>query len=193
MTDLASRTGSDDTAVVFFSGHGAHDLLDGNSRQYILPHDCDPTDLAGTAITGDEMTAMLRQIRADRLLVSFDSCHSGGAGDPKRLPPQLKQGLNEDYYQALAQGKGRVIIASSRADEVSWVLPAMKNSLFTHYLLEALRGEGKVLGDGYVRVFDLFRHIAEHVPQRANQHPIFKAAAMEEDFPIALIGRSLDV
>jgi hypothetical protein len=64
----------------------------------------------------------------------------------------------------------------------------MRNSLFTHYLLEALRGQGKTLGDGYVRVFDVFRHVADRVPTRAEQHPIFKATAMEEDFPIALGG-----
>ena len=65
----------------------------------------------------------------------------------------------------------------------------MKNSLFTHYLLEALRGQGRTLGDGYVRVFDLFRYVADHVPAKANQHPIFKTTAMEEDFPVALTGR----
>jgi uncharacterized caspase-like protein len=80
-------------------------------------------------------------------------------------------------------------MASCRPDEVSWALSGMSNSLFTHYLLEALRGGGKTLGDGYVRVFDVFRHVADHVPTRANQHPIFKAAAMEEDFPIAFAGR----
>lgn len=187
LADLVRRTDQGDTAVIFFSGHGAHDLADGNSRQYILPYDCDPADLPATAITGDEMTSMLRQIRANRLLVLFDSCHSGGAGDPKALFPRLKLGLSEDYYQVLAQGKGRVVIASSRVDEYSWVLPEMSNSLFTHYLLKALRGEGKTLGDGYVRVFDVFRHVAEHVPRKARQHPIFKATAMEEDFPIALV------
>jgi hypothetical protein len=35
-------------------------------------------------------------------------------------------------------------------------------------------------------VFDVFRHVADHVPAKADQHPIFKAAAMEEDFPVAL-------
>ena len=80
-------------------------------------------------------------------------------------------------------------MASSRPDEYSWVLREMRNSLFTHYLLEALRGRAKTLGDGYVRVFDVFRHVAEHVPQRADQHPIFKASAMEEDYPVALTVR----
>lgn len=191
LTELALRTGPDDTVIVFFSGHGAHDLNSEN-KQYILPYDCLLNDLDGTAISGEEMTALVRQIQAGRLVVLFDACHSGGAGDPKGMLANLKQGLGECYFEGLAQGKGRVIMASSRPDEVSWALGDMKNSLFTHYLLEALRGQAKTLGDGYVRVFDVFRHIAEHVPLQAqmvnvSQHPVFKAAAMEEDFPIALV------
>jgi hypothetical protein len=209
LAKLAQAAGPDDTAVVFFSGHGARvsDLrglgdLEGLAgrdlrglgnlegllgREYLLPYDVDLFDLPRTAISGDEMTALLRQIRAGRLLVLFDSCHSGAAGEPKAAVPMLKAGLSEDYYAGLAQGKGRVVIASCRADEVSWVLPGMRNSLFTHHLLEAFGGAARTLGDGYVRVFDVFRHVAERVPRRASQHPIFKAAGMEEDFPIALM------
>ena len=199
LADLAARSGPEDTAVVFFSGHGAHEPGSSNLKpetsstkpsQYILPYDCDPADLPGTAISGDEMTEMLREIQAGRLLVLFDSCHSGGAGDPKGPLPRVRRGLSEGYYEALAQGKGRVVIASSRPGEDSWGLHGMRNSLFTHYLLEALRGEGRTLGDGYVRVFDVFRHVADHVPAKADQHPIFKAAAMEEDFPIAFLPES---
>jgi metacaspase-1 len=192
LADLSARVGPDDTTIVFFSGHGAHDSHDGEVRQYILPYDCDLSDLRKTALAGDEMTALLRSINAGRLLMFIDSCHSGGAGDPKAGLPQMKRGLSEEYYEALAQGKGRVVIASSRPDELSWTLRDMHNSLFTHYLLEALRGQGRTLGDGYVRVFDVFRHVAEHVPARASQagiqqHPIFKASAMEDDFPLGLV------
>lgn len=183
--DLAARAGPEDTAVVFFSGHGAHSWA-GGGTQYLLPYDCDPLDLPGTAISGDEMTGLLREIQAGRLLVLFDSCHSGGVGEPKGVE-EIQTGLGEGYYQALAQGTGRIVMASSRPDEVSWTLAGMANSLFTYYLLEALRGECRTLGDGYVRVFDLFRHVAEHVPTRADQHPLFKATAMEEDFPVALV------
>jgi len=185
LTDLAARTSSNDTVIVFFSGHGAHNPQGEGTQQYILPYDCVPFNLQNTSIAGDEMTALLRTIKAGRLLVLFDSCHSGGAGEPKGGLLGMKNGLSENYYQALARGQGRVVIASSRPDELSWVLPGMGNSLFTHYLLEALRGQGPTLGDGYVRVFDLFRHVANYVPRQAPQHPIFKVAQMEDDFPVA--------
>lgn len=77
-------------------------------------------------------------------------------------------------------------MASSRVDEFSLVLPGMRNSLFTHYLMEGLQGGVPTRGDGLVHIFDLFRHISEEVPKRAQQHPIFKAHDMENDFPVAL-------
>lgn len=186
LADLARCTGSGDTAVVFFSGHGARATVGDRVRQYIVPYDCTLADLDGTAIAGEDLTSLLQTIPVGRLLAILDSCHSGGAADPKTLAASLTPGLGEDYYAALAQGKGRVVIASSRPDEISWALGGMRNSLFTYYILEALRGGCQTLGDGYIHVFDLFRHVARQIPLKANQHPIFKASAMEDDFPVAL-------
>jgi hypothetical protein len=62
----------------------------------------------------------------------------------------------------------------------------MNNSLFTHYLLEALRGHASTHEDGLIRVFDVFHYIAENVPTRGPQHPIFKATDLQNNFPIAL-------
>ncbi len=186
LNELIKRTSVDDTVIIFFSGHGF--CSNGNEIQhYLAPYDINPADLLRTAISGDEMTLFFKRIKAGRILVILDCCHSAGIGDPKRLSSQTNYGLSEDYYQLLAQGKGRVVIASSRSDEVSWILPGMNNSLFTHYLIEALSGKAKTLGDGYIRVFDIFRHIAEFVPMKANQHPIFKAADLDTDFAIALV------
>jgi hypothetical protein len=187
---LAQRVGPEDTAIVYFSGHGMRNPAGGDAQQYILPYDAGLANLAGTAIRGDQMTALLREVKAGRLLVIFDSCHSGGAADPK-APGDLAHGLSEDYYAGLAQGRGRVVMASSLPEEESLILRGAANSLFTTHLLEALRGAGPTLGDGYVRVFDLFRHVARQVPAQARrvyrqQTPIFKATAMDEDFAVAL-------
>lgn len=191
---LAERTKPDDTAVIFFSGHGWHHRGGDGKNQYIMPVDGDPGNLAATALDGDEMSALLHKIKAGRLLAIFNSCHSGGAAEVLGEDAgEVQLGLSEDYFAGLAQGQGRVVIASSRSAESSLVLLSMRNSLFTHYLLEALRGEGPQLGDGYIRVFDLFRHVSERVPARAElegymQQPILKVNVFEKDFPVALGG-----
>jgi hypothetical protein len=190
LTWLAGTAGPDATAVFFFSGHGGRVKKGRSTVHYLIPYDCDPDDLDHTALSGQELTGLLRQVRAARLLVFFDCCYAGGTGATKGLAagrPDFKAGLEERYYQQLGKGAGRVIMASSRADETSLVLPGMANSLFTHYLLEALRGQAATRGDDLIRVFDVFHYVSVAVPQRdSRQHPIFKADDLENNFAVAL-------
>lgn len=184
---LSQVSDAGDTAVLFFSGHGGRSKNNDEMVNYLIPYDGDPNNLGDTAISGGELTNLLRAIEAQRLLAFFDSCYSGGTGDAKDFELiGFKSGLSEEYYGHLAQGTGRVIVASSRSDEVSLVLGDMNNSLFTHYLLEALQGGVRTRADGLIRVFDLFDYVSEKVPTRGKQHPIFKAADLENNFPIAL-------
>jgi len=142
--------------------------------------------IAQTAISGNELTDALRAIPARKLIVVFDCCHAGGIGQPKDpAAPTLKTGLSEQYYNALKTGRGRVILASSRDDEPSWVLPNAENSLFTQHLLAGLRGGAPGPG-GVIRIFDLFHYLQPKViADQPDQHPIFKAE-LEENFPVAL-------
>ncbi len=76
-------------------------------------------------------------------------------------------------------------MASSRENELSWILPNAANSLFTQHLLGGFRG-GIQSNDGLIRIFDLFEYLQPKVTaDKPSQHPIFKAE-LEENFPIAL-------
>jgi hypothetical protein len=194
---LASVAGSDATAVFYYSGHGGR-LDDGpNAGNYLIPFDTRIDTLKQTAISSDELTTALRAIHAERLVVLLDACHSGGTGDAKAIDitskdldpnaPVLKGGLDPRLYDALTQGAGRAIFASSRSSEVSYVLPNASNSLFTQALLEALNGQARQRGDGLLRLFDVVEYVWEEVPKRyPQQHPIFKAQDLDANFPIAL-------
>jgi len=185
---LAESAGPNDTVFLYFTGHGGrveNGLEQGN---YLIPYDGDSENLGLTAISGEELTDLLRNIKSQRFLSLFDCCYSGGTGDVKGLASGLefKSGFKDDYYNLLTHGTGRVIMASSRDDEVSLVLAGMENSLFTHYLLEGLRGKAETKGDNLIRVFNVFDYISEKIPNQASQHPIFKASDLENNFPIAL-------
>ncbi len=92
---------------------------------------------------------------------------------------------NAEFTEVLQTGRGRVILASSRSTEFSYVLPGASNSLFTQYLLAGLHGDAPGPG-GVIRIFDLFHYVQPKVTaEQANQHPIFKAE-VEENFPVAL-------
>ena len=97
-------------------------------------------------------------------------------------------GYSDKSLARLAEGTGRVLLASSRANEASLVFPNARNSVFTSKLLEALRGEGQTSGDGVIRIFEIFNHVAQMVKLAVpgRQHPIFKASDLEDNFPVTL-------
>lgn len=181
---LVNDAREDEFVIIFFSGHGGR--VGGSPTSVLLAADYHSSDIAGTAVSEAELTSCLKSIRASRLLVVLDACHSGGAGNLK-APDLEVLGFAEKSLSAFAEGKGRVVIASSRTDEKSYVLPGMRNSLFTSYLIEALKGNCPTRGDGLIRIFDVFNHVSEKVHNKQkNQHPIFKANDMENNFVVAL-------
>jgi hypothetical protein len=187
---LASVAHSDDTVVIFFSGHGARfRVSDGLETSGLVLFDTVLKDLKNTALEEKEFSDALSQIKSKRLLVLIDACHAGGAGVLKGENEQaVAFGFAEKSLQRLAQGSGRVIMASSRASETSLIMPGSRNSVFTERLIEALRGRARTAGDGLIRVFDVFNYVAEQVAQTVSgrQHPVFKASDLENNFPIAL-------
>lgn len=190
LADLAATATADDTVAIFFSGHGARIGSGVEATSALVPYDCKLTDVAGTTLGEAELSAAIAAIKAPRVIVVVDACHAAGTAT-------LKSGLNEDgidegfdekSLQQLAQGTGRVVLASSRATETSLVLKHERNSVFTTAMLSGLKGAATATSDGTIRVFDLFNHVSETVRQSVpgRQHPVFKATDLEENFPVAL-------
>ncbi len=189
LTHLAKRSDKDSTVFLYISSHGGRIESGPHAGEYLLPVDADHTSdetLSQTAMSGAEFTEALRAIPARKAVVVFDCCHAGGIGQPKdAAAPLIKTGLPESYYDALLAGRGRVILASSRDSEYSYVLPNAANSLFTQHLLAGLRG-GIPSDDGLIRIFDLFEYLQPRVTgDQPKQHPMFKAE-LEENLAVAL-------
>ena len=170
---LAASTNSESTVLVYFSGHGYRATASIGEAYYLLPYGYDVQRLSKTAISGREFTDRLRAIPAQKLLVLLDCCHAGGVGDAKAPGLELaKAPLPPEATALLAEGSGRVLVASSQEDELSFA--GKPYSAFTLALIEALAGIGVAKKDGYVRVADVALHAREVVPGRTNQrqHPI---------------------
>lgn len=181
LDQLARTAQPEDTVVIFFAGHGAQLIGGFSPGEYLCPVETTIHQVKETCISQVEFTTALRSIRAGRVVIFLDACHAGGVGEPKDLETHVKMGLSETAYNHL-QGKGRIIIASCKPDEVSWELPEMRNGLFTHHLLAGLRGRA-ARPDGTIWMSQLFGYVYEQVSQSNRQHPYQKSDA--EDFMIA--------
>ncbi|HRW10893.1 MAG TPA: caspase family protein, partial [Caldilineaceae bacterium] len=190
LAKLAERSNADSTILFYLSGHGGQIVDGSHAGEYLLPVDTiyPPEEaLAKSAISDQEFMQAIRALSARKVLLIFDCCHAAGIAEAKqfRLAEGLETGLSDGYYDALQAGRGRVVLASSRSNESSYVMPNAKYGLFTEHLLAGLRG-GIASDDGLIRIFDLFEYLQPRVTAvQPNQHPIFKAE-LEENFPVAL-------
>jgi metacaspase-1 len=190
LIQLGARVAPEDTACIYFSGHGALTGGPDAEESSLLTVDCRITDLAGTSISAAEFSDALHRIKARRLIVFLDACHAAGAGSLKSGAaadgPRL--GFSEKTLSRLAEGTGRALMASSRSSETSLIVGGARNSAFTAALLEGLGGAADRHAEGVIKVFDLFDYVAGRVPKMTAdaQHPIFKASHLEQNFPIAL-------
>jgi hypothetical protein len=189
LSSLSSVTTPDSTVFVYFSGHGGR-WWDGKEWQtYLCPREADPDDLPGTAIAGTDFSDLLASIQAKRMLVILDACRAGGSADLKAADGGLKwkAGLSAAYYERLTEGSGRVVIASCREDQLSYVRPQGDLSLFTWYLHQGLAGSAAIRGDGLVYVLDLYHYVSGAVQSdEPKQSPVLKVKDMDLSFPIAL-------
>jgi len=164
ITGFLGQAGANDVALFYYSGHGTR-LKDNVAVTGPADPESDDRDEALVAhdqlLVDDEISHALNSIGAGRVLVLFDSCHSGDAtrADLSRgMPKSADIGevskyidLPEDFrippLQAGAGGagsaplldttrEGRLFIAASAEDELSWVAPNLGLSLFTYFLTE---------------------------------------------------------
>ena len=180
-TTIKRKASKDDTVIIFYAGHGAVEPdpsnLDGDGfEKYLLPHDADLEDLYSTSISMNDIRTIFTRIRADRLIFIADTCYSGASGGRTMMATKTRANLSDKFYDRIARGKGRVIISSCSANEISKEDDNLQHGVFSYYMLEGLKGRADQDGDGIITVSELFSYISRKVPQASaqDQHPVKK-------------------
>ena len=154
---------------VYFSGVGARVRRPdgGGYEYYLLPHDADPEDLAGTAISLAQLAEWLGPARADEVLLvvdaGFGSTGSGkGIGTAGRAEEEERSAFLA-AVRKIAPGDGRgVIFAGMPGDEVS-ELRGDGHAYLTFYLLRWLEARGDLDSDGAVTLGEIMQTVPGRV------------------------------
>ena len=178
------KAGKDDTVILFFSGHGAFDPM--RPKDFLfLSYDSEPEYLGTTAVKMSGLD-FLKGINAERVLIIADACHAGGFSEmkPKTLIPSL-----ELFLQEAKNSSGKAIITSTKDEQLSWEVPNLKNSVFTHYLLEGLKGQADTDHDGVVTLNEAYQYAYSRTKEatRGHQHPQFEGKVVGA-FPLSFVG-----
>ena len=186
-TTLKRNVAPEDTVLIFYAGHGAVETDPSNPdgdgfEKYLLPVDADLKDLYTTAISMNEVQTIFQRIQAERLIFIADTCYSGASGGRTTLATKSRASLSDNFFERISKGKGRVIISSSYANEVSKEDDQLKHGIFTYYLISGLKGKADSDQEGIITIDEIFGYIAKEVPQASgqDQHPVKKGEVTGE-------------
>ncbi|PTY01436.1 hypothetical protein DB347_25445, partial [Opitutaceae bacterium EW11] len=144
--------------VFYFSGHGFRK----GEKFYLVPQDAyDPDDVNGFVDFSD-VVARLDASSARVKVIVLDACFSGPTiGGPKFIPAAYSAKFLADYIKTT---RGFVLFSSSAENQQSFTKsPDPKQSLFTHFLIRALRGEPSALNDRYLTSSSLSEYVSTEV------------------------------
>jgi len=188
--EFLAQAHKDDLVVIFFSGHG---LPEPRSAQlFLLCHDSDPEHLASTAFPMyDVQTALSRFIKAERVLVYADACHAGGLSGDGNAKGSSYNPVHQ-YFQQLAQARGRLIFTASQKGELSFESEKYGggHGAFTHFLVKGLRGGADGDSNRLITAEEIGKYVCQHVATstRDRQHPRI-TGEYDRHLPLAWVER----
>jgi hypothetical protein len=160
------KAGPNDLIFIFIAGHGSPDPY-APQNLYFLMHDTKVADMPGTGLPMDELKEILEHgVRAERVLVFVDTCHSAGLSGEKLVQTRgLENNLTNLYAQKLYKEAGRAVLTSSDVSEVSQESQQWGggHGIFTLALLEGFRGEADANGDRLITAGELFNYVRDRV------------------------------
>lgn len=139
---------ADDTAVLFFSGHGVQ--LKSGFALAAGDFSAERSDIGSVSI--DWLRTALSTCAARRKIVILDCCFSGAFG-----------AASTDLTTPFRSIPGCVVMAASRPSEVSLETEQLKAGVFTHWLVRGLRGAANVKIDGVIDATELFAYVSQGV------------------------------
>jgi WD40 repeat protein len=132
--DILAAAGPQDAVVIFFAGHGIIE----KEVYYYLPYETDITDLAGSALSIEDINGFVKKVSAGKIAVFLDTCQSGGA--TKALGAiAMSRGIEERRTIAmLAKARGIGVLAASSASQAAYEPPELGQGLLAYALRTAV-------------------------------------------------------
>jgi hypothetical protein len=152
------------TVFVYYSGHGAPNLKNGDA--YLVPYDGDPSFIAETGYPLRRMYDALGRLPAKEVIVAIDSCFSGAGGRSVVAKGARPLVMN---LMTTALPRNMTVLSASAGDQTSSTYDDKGHGLFTYFLLKGIKNEDVTKPDGSISMSDLFGYLKPQVERIARK------------------------
>ena len=161
---LEKQIQSSDVFVLYLAGHGITE----KGRYHFLPWELDFGNrqmLIDGSISAEDLAELLKSIPALKSLVLLDTCYAAAFAEEAKLIAFLTRGNIEQKtaIDRLMRATGSAFIAASRKQAIEGY---EDHGVFTHALLNGLKGEADRSGAGYgaINISELAAFVRGAVP-----------------------------
>jgi len=171
LEEIKSKSLEQDVVLVYYAGHGVMSGEESQKRNfYLVPHDVTQLygrdDLLGEkGISASELKKYSQSINAQKQIFILDACQSAGA-----LESLTVRGAEEEKAIAqLARSTGTFWITSTGTNQFATEFDKLGHGIFTHTLLEGVKGAGDTNKDKKLTIRELNVYIENTVPELAEK------------------------
>jgi len=185
----------EDVVTIYFAGHGSPESPDSPDNLFLLPFDTQYDNIASTGFPmWDIETALKRYIKARKVVVLADACHSGGVGQSFDIARRANRGIKVNPISTGIHGLSKVgdgvcVISASDEHQYSQESNAWGggHGVFTYFLLKGLKGDADFNKDTSVTLGELTSYLSQEV-RRATKNAQSPTVAGRYD-PALTIGK----
>ena len=161
----------EDIITIFFACHGSPESPDSLNNLFLLPYDAKYDEIATSGFPmWDLETALKRFIKAKKVVIIADACHSGGIGQSFDIARRANRGIKVNPISSELQSLSKVgdgVCVISASDEKQFSQESQNwgggHGVFTYFLLKGLKGEADYSNDQRVTLGELIPYLSEQV------------------------------
>lgn len=181
---LQRQSTPNDVILVFLAGHAINHRSTGD--YYFVPYGGNPAEPEASLLPGSQLLRILRDITGKSILL-LDTCHAGAIS----TGAQARGGLDIDQFVSELQSvdSGLIVYTATTGRQLAKEYDQIENGVFTHALIEGLRGEAASERPGPISVNSLSSWLSRRVKTLTNgeQTPVMKNPNELPDFAIAVV------
>ncbi len=163
-----------DTFVLYFAGHSTLRLTPDGTQLYLLASDGRLAEPEATGVAIDRVERFLDGLHVRQQVMIVDACQSLSTETRARVDG-LRGPVPDPMAWLQEPGASEVHLYSAALYQAAQEDPDLQNGVYTHFLLEGLRGEADEDGDGRVEVMEAHRFAAARTMAHTKQTQVPRA------------------